>query len=271
MTAALLRQALALAASGLTVFPCTSAKAPAIPKARGGRGYLDASRDPATIIRLFARAPGAQLIGVPTGAISGFDVLDSDPRHGGDRWEAANPIPETRVHQTRSGGRHHLFRHAPGVGCSQHQVGPGIDVRGDGGYIVHPPSAGYRIISDAPLIEWPRWLLPLALKPPCPSPVRTATPLTHPIENRRIAGFIRCQLGRLSAAPDGQKHWTLLRTARAIGGVLEAGGITDTEAIAMLTGALPVSVRDWKAAAKTAAAGIAHGRAQPIHLEDRPR
>lgn len=92
----------------------------------------------------WARHPMAN-IGVATGAQSGFVVLDVDPKGGG--WDSLHglmkrhgPIGETYVSVTGSGGRHILFRH-PGkpvrnsVGCM-----PGIDIRGDGGLIVAPPS-----------------------------------------------------------------------------------------------------------------------------------
>ena len=137
-------QALDLAAAGFPVFPCAKTKRPAISKAEGGHGFHDASTDPEAVTRLFA-TPGAVLIGVPTGEASGVDALDIDPKNGGDAWEQANVhrLPETRVHQTPSGGRHYIFRHAPGVHNSTSSIAPGIDVRGSGGYICVPPAGAY--------------------------------------------------------------------------------------------------------------------------------
>src|SRR5262252_2372479 len=51
------------------------------------------------------------LVGVPTGARSGFDVLDVDAE--GLAWFDAQSLPLTRMHESRSGGFHLLFRHAP--------------------------------------------------------------------------------------------------------------------------------------------------------------
>ncbi len=86
--------ALALAGRGFAVFPCRPNKAPACP-----HGHLDATRDPAAVRDLWRRWPG-DLIGSPTGTVNGFDVLDIDPRHGGDVWHAS--------HKDRllSGGEH---------------------------------------------------------------------------------------------------------------------------------------------------------------------
>src|SRR5438128_2284271 len=103
---ALIADALQLAAAGLPVFPRAGNKMPAIPKKEGGHGFHDASTDPVIVRRLFSRS-NATLIGVPTGERSGFDVLDLDYRHGAAAWEQPNlyRLPETRIHQTQSGGR----------------------------------------------------------------------------------------------------------------------------------------------------------------------
>ena len=70
------------------------------------------------------------------------------PRHGGDRWETrrAAQLGKTRIHSTLSGGRHYLFRHADGVRNGAGKLAPGIDVRGEGGYVIMPPSPGYSVI-----------------------------------------------------------------------------------------------------------------------------
>ncbi len=87
----------------------------------------------------------------------------------------------------------------------------------------------------------------------------------------RYNGFIKSLLESLSASPDGEKHSTLLRIAKTVGGVQVAAGITDDDAVELLVGALPDTVADWQLARKTARGGLAYGRAEPIVLEDRPR
>ena len=123
-------KALALAAHGLPVFPVREDKKPACP-----HGFKDATCDGKSVKQLFTKYP-ASLIGVPTGALSGLDVLDIDPRHGGDKWlaEHGTKIPKTRVHGTRSGGWHYLFKHHDGLKNSAGRVAAGVDIRADGGY-----------------------------------------------------------------------------------------------------------------------------------------
>lgn len=142
--------ALEVAAKGLPVFPCRPDKTPATKN-----GLHDATTEPAKIRGMFTR--DSLLIGVATGAASGFTVLDEDPRSGGDA-DALN-LPETLAAETPSGGRHFYFKDA-GIRNSASKIAPGIDVRGEGGYVIVPPSEGYRWINnDSSLAEFPAWLL----------------------------------------------------------------------------------------------------------------
>ena len=92
----------------------------------------------------YRRWPDAN-VGIVTGRISGLVVVDIDPAHGGnDSLEAIarehGPLREGLEAATGGGGRHFYFSH-PGVPVPN-RVGlyPGIDVRGDGGCVVAPPS-----------------------------------------------------------------------------------------------------------------------------------
>jgi hypothetical protein len=265
--------ALTLAATGLLVFPCNSLKRPPIAKAKGGNGFRDASTDPDRIREMWdLSGVGAQLVGVPTGSASGFDVIDIDPRHGGHLWEAANraQLGETRMHGTPSGGRHYLYRHVDGVRNSGAKIAPGVDVRGEGGYAIWPPSRGYTIIHEVEAAGWPPWLLRLVLKasePPLrPAPSTCTSPAE--ISDRRLQGFVRAALDRVAGAVDGSKHYALRNAALQIGGVADRIGLGDTEAIGMLIAALP-GAKDWDNARRTAAWGLAEGRKRPIALPDR--
>lgn len=128
---------------------------------------------PAELAAWAARWPEANL-GVVTGAVSDLVVLDVDPRADGEASLAAleavfGRLPATLVVRTGGGGRHLYYRH-PGepVRCA---VGlrPGLDLKGDGGYVVAPPSLhpsgrAYRFEGDPlrPPAACPGWLLGLA-------------------------------------------------------------------------------------------------------------
>ena len=254
-----LENALALATSGTPVFPCNADKRPAIPKAKGGNGFHDASTDPVRIRELWDLAgPAAQLIGVPTGGASGFDALDFDPRHGSDDWRAANihRLPETRVHGTPGlpkvptdpmmPGEHWLFRHVDGVRNIQdgQSIAPGIDVRGSGGYVIMPPSTGYTVIHETDIAPWPDWLLPLVLKVAkpafVPAPSSYATPAK--VTDNRLRGFVDREVRRVRDAPVGARHGARLSAARSIGGVAAEAGLSNTEVEEMLIAARPPEV-----------------------------
>jgi KaiC/GvpD/RAD55 family RecA-like ATPase len=108
-------------------------------------GLIDATTDEATLRQWFEAYPQANLAWV-TG--HGFFVLDIDPRHGGDDTLAAyeekhGKLPPTREVLTGGGGRHLYFLVADGVTVRNgaNVLGPGVDVRGEGGYVLVPPSS----------------------------------------------------------------------------------------------------------------------------------
>lgn len=248
------------------VFPCRPDKRPACI-----HGFHDATSDPIEIRRLF-NGSGA-LIGVPTGEASGFDVLDVDPRHGGDEWEKANQhrLPETRIHQTMGGGRHWLFRHVEGVHNSASAIAPGIDVRGSGGYVVVPPSPSYSVVSDAEIAHWPDWLLAEILPKTRAADPKPAPSSYDPIPSARLEGFVRAVLSRVSSAPEGQKHFILRNQAMILGGVAHLGPLSKPDLVRRLMDALPATALDRKGAEKTAEWGVEMGMQNPLDLPDRPR
>jgi hypothetical protein len=111
-------------------------------------------------IRAAFAGNGWDVAGMPTGAISGIDALDVDPRHGGDQWSETNRTrtPPTRTHVTQSGGFHLLYKHTAGVQNSQGVIAPGVDVRGDGGYIVDWSLSGFAVQNPDLCAPWPEWI-----------------------------------------------------------------------------------------------------------------
>jgi hypothetical protein len=86
-------------------------------------------------------------IGLATGAKSRCWVLDVDPQKlGNESLEIIRPllpnIAETLCAWTGGGGLHFYFTYpTDGTAVRNKQaVWPGIDIRGEGGYVVAPPS-----------------------------------------------------------------------------------------------------------------------------------
>ncbi len=92
----------------------------------------------------FRRWPNANL-SVVTGAVSGIIVLDIDPKHGGRDSLAAlekrhGALPETVEAETGGGGRHLYFSYPGHEVRNRAGMAPGLDLRGEGGVIIVPPS-----------------------------------------------------------------------------------------------------------------------------------
>lgn len=111
-------------------------------------------------------------LGVITGESSGVLVVDVDPKSGGDLTltdliEAyGDEWLETRQVCTGSGGFHFFFEYPKGLDLrnTAGKIGPGIDTRANGGYVVLPSSLHvsgkyYELIKDARPQPLPAWLL----------------------------------------------------------------------------------------------------------------
>lgn len=159
------------AARRLSVFPCRPrGKEPLVPG-----GFRAATADLAAIREWWRRWPAAN-IGIPTGRVTGWLVIDIDPRNGGDEtiesWLARyGRWPPTAEAISGGGGRHVVFRYAGGLRCGA--LAPGVDLKADGGYVIVAPSvhpSGNRYSWDGldgaealdRLAEAPGWLLRLA-------------------------------------------------------------------------------------------------------------
>lgn len=136
------RAALELAAAGVPVFPVSDTKQPLT-----RHGFHDASTDPRQVTAWWASDPNAGLA-IPTGKASGVVVVDVDV-HGTNGYDALDQATRRRLLdgwelavETPSGGRHLYFPADPHLPQPCWQVArAGIDFRGDGGYVVVPPSA----------------------------------------------------------------------------------------------------------------------------------
>ena len=193
----MLDHALILAKNGVLIFPCNYQKAPMTPN-----GFKDATKDEATIKTWWTKWPFAN-IGMPTGKVNGIIVLDvdMDMKRGID-GEASlkallakqgGPLPVTRTVRTPRGGRHiHLDPLDTPIKNSTSKIGPGLDIKGDGGYVLMPPSQNgdgklYVLESNEGVADVPEWLIKLIVEPvhktPPPPRIYDDTPAREKIED----------------------------------------------------------------------------------------
>jgi hypothetical protein len=257
----------AYAGHGWPVFPLRG-KLPAHPKSAGGRGFHDATTDPAVVQRMWRVYPGAN-VGIRTGQLSGLAVLDVDPAHGGSdslaRVEAERGIlPGTVMQNTGGGGLHMLYRWAPGLGCGANVWGPGLDLRAEGGYIVAAPSThpdtgqpyawhGGEWAHDLP--AWPLDVLPANRQPaerPVVVPFRADAGQTPTDRGGPLAGLVRTVLN----AQPGQRNVTLNWAAFRAGEHVARGRLDATTAASALLAAAAAIGLSEREAIRTIGSGL---------------
>lgn len=168
--------AVAYAKRGWQVFPAhSSGKKKSHKAAEFSNGQQwGKTGDPAEITRDFAKWPKAN-IGIATGAESGVFVIEADTLKGHKvdgiaslrALEAKHgTLPDTLMAISPTGSVHRYYKH-PGikVWSRSGKIAPGVDIKGDGGMVVAPPSVRsdgeYSWINDVPVAEAPAWLIGL--------------------------------------------------------------------------------------------------------------
>lgn len=255
----ILQAALAYAAQGLAVFPCPpdAKKSYKCAAHSNGRPW-GATVDPEEIRQDFRRWPNAR-VGIVTGAISGVVVVETDTveGHGVDGAAAIaeleaehGRLPNTLAAISPSGSVHSYFQH-PGAGikikCSASEIGAGIDVRGDGGMVVAPPSVNpdgrqYRWLNRLPFAPMPAWLVELTREKPRPIPTisqRALAAIRRPINGARSvngsgdaygAASLEYEIDALASTAPGRRNHQLNSASFSLhqlvaGGELDAGEV----------------------------------------------
>lgn len=193
-----------------------------------------AASDETAIRELWRRCPDP-LVGIATGAASGVWVLDLDAKHVGaaDFWNAYRlRILPTRVYRTRSGGLHCYFTDGGEQRNSAGRPVVGVDVRGNGGYVVAWFAAGHEVLDDSRPAPWPAWLAD-KVAPPKPSAGRGG---------RVFSGDsgIRAVIDKLASTTEGDRNGMLFWSAcRLTEKGLKAGEIEGLLLPAALSAGLP--------------------------------
>jgi uncharacterized protein (DUF927 family) len=271
--------ALSLAGKGIPVFPCGLDKKPRIrdwPRV--------AACDPEQVRAWWTERPGAS-IGCPTGPRppgNGCWVLDIDQPEGPASLAALEakhgPLPPTVEQRTGGGGRQVFFRYPEGreIRNSAGKLGPGLDVRGAGGYVILPPSghpSGGRYSWTSPNgakpAEAPTWLLDLVRTKDRPEP-KPVSPLPAPAGGTaygRKALEDECE--KVMAAPPGTRNDTLNRAAFALGQLVAGGQLDRPEVEDQLRSAAIVVGLSEHEIQKSIASGLGKGIESPRAPEPR--
>lgn len=264
------RAALAYAAKGYPVFPCQAGgKRPL-----SAHGCKDASTDPDRIREWWLETPSAS-IGLATG--ERLVAVDIDGETGRAALDKVGPLPDTLTVQTGGGGRHLYFD--PGgakIGNSAGKLGPGIDVRGEGGYVIAPPSrhaTGRRYLfrrakgtSAPPIATLPKALLARLTRPefgttngyapaPLPADLDGGTPYGLAALQHEVADVLFAAKGR-------RNHQLNLSTFNLA--QLAAGGeLSEDVARAELAAAALACGLSETEARRTIESGLRAGMSQP--------
>jgi putative DNA primase/helicase len=226
MNVSTLVAALTYAWEGLAVFPAPPdcKKSYKHGKRSNGRKW-GMTRDADIICRDFARWPKAR-IGIPTGAVNGIVVIETDTVEGHgvdgqaalDRLEAEHgTLPDTLKAISPSGSVHRYFRHPNAdikIKGSASKLGLGIDVRGDGGMVLAPPSVNpdgraYRWLNCDPITDMPPWLIDLTRERPRTISQRAVCAITWPSDGSSSYGnaALEDEISALvNTAPGGRNH-----------------------------------------------------------------
>jgi hypothetical protein len=227
---------------GIPVFPIR----PGTKKPLTRHGVYDATADPDQVWRYWRRWPMAS-IGVACGPESGWLVVDVDGPEGEASWAALErehgPAPTLTSITAR--GRHLIYAYPPGceLGCSSGLLGPRLDSRGAGGYVlvppsVHPSGQPYRWSSDMHpgpngAQEPPSWLLDRLAEAQAPRKRRReGGGCVVGVLPDRLPRHLRAQAAESSGERRGRQTWRLVCAC-------VEWGLSDSEVHALLAAHQP--------------------------------
>jgi hypothetical protein len=160
-------------------------------------------------------------VGIVTGSISNLVVLDVD---GADGEKTLSHYGEPDTLSVITGkGRQFYFTH-PGFKVHNFcKKKPGLDLRGDGGYAVAPPSVHpsgkvYTWAGKETLAPLPAWILELVRPDDTPPP-------TVKLSDNYVNAALHNEIGQLQSAQKGNRNNALNTAAFKLGRLVQAGAL----------------------------------------------
>ena len=238
------------------IHPCKPDKRPCL------KNWQDkATNDPEQIKKWWKKWPDA-LIGCATGPDSGIWVLDADYPEGPEQAKQMD-LPETFIQETGGGGLQYFFAwNGRNIRNSSRKIAPGIDVRGDGGYVILPPSlhpAGvvYRWISNQKLSFAPEWLAEKAEKRK--NPAREGDSNINKYAQAALSG----EMQAIMTAPEGTRNETLNQAAFNLGQLVAGGELDENLVYNALHSIAITSGLTESETTKTVRSGLESGKEHP--------
>jgi hypothetical protein len=232
-------------------------------------GLTEATTDPHTIERWWHHWPDAN-VGLRTGVT--MDVADVDTAHGRDLLTRLVGDAIAVGPRVRTGGGWHFWFEPLGYG-NRVRLMPGVDWRGEGGYVIAPPSRH----ADGLHYEWevrPTVELPEApdaleqlLAGPDPPPFLRAPAIVHPARYAAVA--LEAETTRVAHAVPGTRNDTLNRAAFALGRLVGADLLDVATVTRELTAAAAWAGLGRAETARTIHSGLTAGIRAPAESSGR--
>lgn len=215
-------------------------------------------------------------VGIVCGAVSGVVVLDVDGPEGSDQITGRD-MPKTPYVATGK-GYHYYFAHPGFETANFARKLPGLDFRGDGGYVVAPPSihpsgSAYTWAltpNQTPFAQAPQWLIDLLKEKSTrlePKPI--PTPHVGGSNAAYASKAFQNELAILQATVEGQRNHQLNKAAFALGQLVAIGELSESEVVSGLTSvALSIGLGHAEIA-RTIASGLEDGRNQPRSIPNK--
>ena len=254
------------------IFPCKLDKTPYTVN-----GFKDATIDPEQIKAWWQEHPTAS-IGIACGPETGVWVLDVDVPNKikpnkpdgvqslASLEEKHGKLPPTLVQKTGGGGYQHFWKwNGREIRNSSSEIAPGLDVRGNGGYVILPPSGHelgnkYEWINKMQPAEAPGWLIDLIYKP---TP-QDSRPISRSGSSPYGEAALAKELINLShAAENMNRNNTLNKAAYSLGQLVAGGELDQASTESALLGVAISKGLKEKEATKTIQSGMTAGMKEP--------
>jgi hypothetical protein len=306
----LLRAALDYAERGFPVFPCSPKdKRPLVPREidphtgspiEKSGGLYKATTEAQQITTWWTMWPNA-MIGVPMGAKAGVWAIDPDaPKEVGgvDGRESLatlqlqhGELPTTHTHLTPGGGKHMLFRWRDDKPITNREGAlkrRGINVRGEGGYLIFPPSQffdgkHYEVEEEFYSFHFadaPDWLYGLILAQPEPKISELALATVRRPERHESADHsayaeaaLDGEIDELSTTFKGDRNNQLNNSAVSLGTLVAAGLLDEGRVVEGLISACAANgllQEDGRSRCMaTIKSGLSYGLQHPRSIQER--